>query len=114
MFLIDKPNESCQNFKKFKRNAISTTKKLLKRKGSGITQAKTNAPISQTSSEGLKLIIQMKLGQLQDEISKHLCQLVLIYVTTLNQLFWKLTKEKFNLDEVNFGEAAKIPTVFYQ
>ena len=45
-------------------------KKLLKRKGNSITQAKTNAPISQTSSEGLKLIIQMKLGQLQDEISK--------------------------------------------
>ena len=44
------------------------------------TQAKTNAPISQTSSEDLKLIIQtyqmrnkelkMKLGQLQEEISK--------------------------------------------
>ena len=45
-------------------------KKLLKRKRNSITQAKTNAPISQTSSEGLKLIIQMKLGQLQDEISK--------------------------------------------
>ena len=45
-----------------------------------ITPAKTNAPILQTSSEGLKLIIQtyqmrnkelkMKLGQLQEEISK--------------------------------------------
>ena len=44
------------------------------------TQAKTNAPISQTSSEDLKLITQtyqmrnkklkMKLGQLQEEISK--------------------------------------------
>ena len=55
-------------------------KKLLKRKGNSIAQAKTNAPISQTSSEGLKLIIQtyqirnkelnMKLGQLQEEISK--------------------------------------------
>ena len=55
-------------------------KKLLKRKGNNITQAKTNAPISQTSSEGLKLIIQtyqmrkkelkMKLGQLKEEISK--------------------------------------------
>ena len=30
--LIDKPNESCQNFKKFKRNAISTTKKAFKKK----------------------------------------------------------------------------------
>ena len=27
VLLIDKPNESCQNSKKFKRNAISTTKK---------------------------------------------------------------------------------------
>ena len=80
VLLIDKPNESCQNSKKIKRNAISTTKKNLKRKGNSITPAKTNAPISQTSSEGLKLIIQtyqmrnkelkMKLGQLQEEISK--------------------------------------------
>ena len=55
-------------------------KKLLKRKGNSITPAKTNAPISQTSSERLKLTIQsyqmrnkelkMKLGQLQEEISK--------------------------------------------
>ena len=55
-------------------------KKLLKRKRNSITPAKTNAPISKTSSEGLKLIIQtdqmrnkelkMKLGQLQEEISK--------------------------------------------
>ena len=33
-------------------------KKLLNRKGNSITQAKTNTAISQTSSEGLKLIIQ--------------------------------------------------------
>ena len=55
-------------------------KKLLKRKGSSITPAKTNDPTSQTSSERLKLIIEtyqmrnkelkMKLGQLQEEISK--------------------------------------------
>ena len=80
MLLIDKPNESCQNFKKIKRNAISTSKKLSKRKGNSITQAKTNAPISQTSSEGLKLIMQtyqmrnkelkLKLGQRREEISK--------------------------------------------
>ena len=54
-------------------------KKLLKRKGNSIAQAKTNAPISQTS-ECLKLTIQtyqmktknliMKLGQLQEEITK--------------------------------------------
>ena len=34
------------------------------------TQAKTNAPISQTSSEDLNLELKMKLGQLQEEISK--------------------------------------------
>ena len=55
-------------------------KKLLERKGNGITPAKTNVPISQTSSELLKWSIQtyqmrnkklkMKLGQLQEQISK--------------------------------------------
>ena len=34
------------------------------------TQAKTNVPISRTSSEDLKLELKMKLGQLQEEISK--------------------------------------------
>ena len=33
---------------------------------------------------------------------------------TVNQLFWKLAKEKCTLHEVNFGGAAKISTVFYQ
>ena len=79
------------------------------------TQAKTNAPISKTSSEDLKLITQtyqmrnkelkMKLGQLQERKYK---KLVLIYATTINQLFWKLTKEQFTLHEVNFGGATKI------
>ena len=56
MLLIDKPNESCQ---KFEGNALSTTKKkLLKRKENSVTSAKTNVPISQTSSERLKLTIQ--------------------------------------------------------
>ena len=55
-------------------------KKLLKRKENSITPAKTNTPISETSSESLKLIIQtyqmktkdliVKLGQLQEEITK--------------------------------------------
>ena len=79
--LMDKPNESCQNSKKkLKEIPYPAQKKLLKRKGNSITPVKTNAPISQTSSEGLKLTIQtyqmrnkelkMKLGQLQEEISK--------------------------------------------
>ena len=55
-------------------------KNLLKRKENSITPAKTNASVSQISSEGLKLIIKsyqignkelkMKLGQLQEETSK--------------------------------------------
>ena len=32
---------------------------------------------------------------------------MLIYVITLNQLFWELNKEKFTLHEVNFGGATK-------
>ena len=55
-------------------------KKLLKRKGNSITPAKTNAPISQTFAECLKLAFQtdqmkiknliMKLEQLQEEMTK--------------------------------------------
>ena len=44
-------------------------KNILKRKGNSITPAETNTPISQTSSEGLKLRhkeLKMKLGQLQE------------------------------------------------
>ena len=71
MLLIDKPNESCQNSKKIERNVISTIKKnLLKRKGNSITPAKTNTPISQTSSERLKLTIQtyqMRNKELKNE-----------------------------------------------
>ena len=55
-------------------------KKLLKRKGNSIIPAKTNAPISQISSQCLKLTIQtcqmktknlrIKLGQLQEKVTK--------------------------------------------
>ena len=44
--------------------------KSLKRKGNSITPAKTNAPISQTSSERLKLTIQtyqMRKKELKNE-----------------------------------------------
>ena len=58
VILIDKQDESCKNSKTFERNTLSTKKKLLKRK-ENITPAKTNAPISQTSSECLKLTIQI-------------------------------------------------------
>ena len=72
--------KAAKNPKNLKEMPYPPQKKLLKRKGNSITPAKTNALISQTSSEGLKLIIQtyqmrnkelkMKLGQLQEEISK--------------------------------------------
>ena len=45
-------------------------KKLIKRKGNSTTPAKTNAPISQTSSENLKLTIQtyqMRNKELKNE-----------------------------------------------
>ena len=72
--------KAAKTSKNLKEMPYPPQKKLLKRKGNSITPAKTNAPISQTSSEGLKLIIQtyqmrnkelkMKLGELQEEISK--------------------------------------------
>ena len=50
--------------------AISTTKKLLKTKENSFTPTKINAPISQTSSERLKLTIQtyqMRNKELKNE-----------------------------------------------
>ena len=71
--------KAAKTSKNLKEMPYPPQKQLLKRKGNNITQAKTNAPISQTS-EGLKLIIQtyqmrskelkMKLGQPQEETSK--------------------------------------------
>ena len=38
VLLIDKPNESCKNFIKFERNALSTAKKAFKKKRKKIQQ----------------------------------------------------------------------------
>ena len=46
--IIDKPNESCKNSKRFEKNALSTTKKAFKRIKKNIKPATKNAPISQT------------------------------------------------------------------
>ena len=68
--------KAAKTSKNLKEMPYPPQKKLLKRKGNSITPAKTNAPISQTSSERPKLTIQTyqmrnkKLGQLQEEISK--------------------------------------------
>ena len=56
--------------KKLKEMSYPSQKKLLERKGNSITPAKTNAPISQTSSERLKLTIQtyqMRNKELKNE-----------------------------------------------
>ena len=51
VLLIDKPNKSCKNAKKRKKEMpYPPQKKLLKRKENNITPAKLNSPISQTSS----------------------------------------------------------------
>ena len=65
--------KAAKTLKKFKEMPYAPQKKLLKRKGNSITPAQKNAPISETSWEGLKLTnkeLKKKLGQLQEEISK--------------------------------------------
>ena len=55
----------------------------------------------------------MKLGQLQEEISKASLP-VSADLSNDFKLFWKLAKETFTLHEVNFGGVTKISTIFYQ
>ena len=50
--------KAAKTLKSLKQIPYPPQKKLLKRKGNSITPAKTNAPISQTFSECLKLTIQ--------------------------------------------------------
>ena len=50
--------KAAKTSKNLKEMPYPPQKKLLKRKGNSITPAKTNAPISQTSSECLKLTTQ--------------------------------------------------------
>ena len=47
--------KAAKTSKNLKEMPYPPQKKLLKRKGNSIAQAKTNAPISQTSSESLKI-----------------------------------------------------------
>ena len=102
--------------KKLKNMPYPPQKKLWKIKGNSITPAQKNAPISQTSSEGLKLrtkALKMKLGQLQED-QKHLCQLVLIYVITLKINYFGNWPKK-NLPFVRLIlEEQQIYLVFYQ
>ena len=99
-------------------------KKLLKRKGNSITPANTNAPIPQTSSERLKItnqtdqmktkILIMKLGQLEEEITK----VPLSINADLSNYFISIileTDQRKNYPSWGyFGEATKISTIFYK
>ena len=65
--------KAAKSQKKLKEMPYPPQKELSKRKGNCITPAQRNAPISLTSSEGLKLRkkeLKMKLGQIQEEILK--------------------------------------------
>ena len=56
----------------------------------------------------------MKLGQLQEEISKASLPVSADLCNNFKSIIFKMTKEKFTPRELNFGGAAKISTVFYQ
>ena len=87
--VIDKPYWKLQKLKNIWKKHLIHRKKLLERKENNITLATTNASISQTSSECLKLTIQTygmrnkknlkwSLDNFKRKYQKHLCQLVLI------------------------------------
>ena len=77
-FLIDKPNESCKNFKKFEINALPTTEKAFKKKRKKNYNSKDICPsftnfFRTSKSNHLNLPkkkkLKTKLGQLQCVIS---------------------------------------------
>ena len=97
--------KSVKTTKSLKKIPYPPKKSFWEEKKNYITTAKTNVQIPQTSSEGLKWTIhtyqmgnknnlKWSLGNFKRKYYKLLCQLVLIYVMTLNQ-FSKLAKEKF-------------------
>ena len=122
MLLINKPNESRKNSKKFERNALSTPKSLIiSLKENNIAPAKTNAPVSQTSSECLKLTIRtyrmrskelkMKLRQLQEEISKATLPVSANLSNDFKSIILETDQRKNSL-KFFLGGAAKISTIF--
>ena len=56
----------------------------------------------------------MKLGLLQDEISKAYLPVSADLCNNFKSIILETDQRKFNLHEVNFEGAAKIPTVFCQ
>ena len=105
VLLINKPNESCKNSKTFEWNALFT-KKVFKKKREYLTSKgkrlnftnffrtpKINDwNLSNEKQENLK----WSLDNFERKYQKHFCQLFLISVMTLNQLFLKPTREKFH------------------
>ena len=63
VLLINKPNERCKNSVKFERNVLSTTQKACKKKRKKYYTSKVTIQTYQMENK-------MKLGQLQEEISK--------------------------------------------
>ena len=127
--------KAAKTSKNLKEMPYPPQKKLLKRKGNSITPAKTNAPISQTSSEHLKLTTQtyrirnkelkMKLRQLQEEISKasllasadlsNDSKAIILEtdqrkISPFIRLFWE--EKNFTLHQVILGGEAKTFTIF--
>ena len=127
--------KAAKTSKNLKEMPYPPQKKLLKRKGNSITPAKTNAPISQTSSEHLKLTTQtyrirnkelkMKLRQLQEEISKasllasadlsNDSKTIILEtdqrkISPFIRLFWE--EKNFTLHQVILGGEAKTFTIF--
>ena len=90
--------------KKLKEMPYPSQKKFLKRKGNSITPPPTNAPISQTYAECLKLIIhtyqmrnkelKMKLGRLQEEISKASLPVSADLINDFKSIIWKPYQRK--------------------
>ena len=58
--------------------------------------------------------LKMKLGQLQDEISKASLPVSDYLFNNFKSIIFETDQKKVTLNEVNFGGAAKISTVFYQ
>ena len=56
----------------------------------------------------------MKLGQLQEEISKASLPVSADLSNDFKSIILETDQRKFTLHEVNFGGAAKISTIFYQ
>ena len=98
--------------------------KLSRRKENSVTPSEANAPISQTSSEDLKLTIQtyqmwskelkMKFRQLQEETSKVFFPVSADLSNDFKNIILEIDQRKPYPSEVSFAGAVKISTFFYQ